>query len=62
MPGAGRSSSTLGTLVGIAFAAVAVVGYVVFGWRFDGSSGTLPVALALLAVAVAVGWELFGGD
>ena len=62
MPGAGRSGSRLGTLVGLAFAAVAVVGYAVFGWRFDGSSGPLPVAIAILAVAVAVGWELVGGD
>ena len=59
MPGA-PSDSGVGTLVGIAFAAIAVVGYVAFGWRFDGSAGPAPLALAALAVLLAVGLRLAG--
>ena len=59
MPGF-PSDSSLGTLVGIAFAAVGLVGYVAFGWRFDGSSGPIPLLLAALAVVIAVGLRLAG--
>jgi uncharacterized membrane protein YbjE (DUF340 family) len=62
MPGAGRSDSTLLTYVGIAVAAVAVVGSVVFGWSFNASDGLLPFAVGAVAAAVAVGWYLFGGE
>jgi len=48
-------SRLLTTLFAVLVAAVGFVGYVVFGWRFDGSaSGPLVTALALVAVAVAI--------
>ncbi|WP_327050998.1 hypothetical protein [Halomicrococcus gelatinilyticus] len=50
-----RSRSRIGTVVGLAMFVVAVVGYVVYGWRFgDGVSSPVAMALALVAVAVAV--------
>lgn len=49
----------LTTLLAVVMAAVGLVGYVVFGWRFDGgASSPLVTALALLAVAVAIGSTL----
>ncbi|WP_232702589.1 hypothetical protein [Halobacterium wangiae] len=41
-------------IVGLLFAVVGVVGYVVFGWRFGGDSSAVANALALVAVAIAV--------
>jgi uncharacterized membrane-anchored protein len=39
----------------VAAAAVGLVGYLAFGWRFDGgSSGPVVTALAAVAVALAV--------
>jgi len=49
-----RSRSRIGTVVGLAMFVVAVVGYVVYGWRFGGDSSTVATALALVAVAVAI--------
>lgn len=48
-------SNRVTTLVAVLAAVVGLVGYVVFGWRFDGSSsGPLVTALAVVAVLVAV--------
>lgn len=41
-------------LVGLAFAVVAAVGYVVFGWRF-GDGNQLTFALGVGAAALALG-------
>jgi cobalamin synthase len=41
-------------LVGLAFAVVAAIGYVVFGWRF-GDGNQLTFALGVVAVAIALG-------
>lgn len=41
-------------LVGLAFAVVAAIGYVVFGWRF-GDGNQLTFVLGMLAVAIALG-------
>jgi len=50
-----RSQSIAGTAVGVLAFLVGLVGYVVFGWRFDdGASNPLGFGLALVAVAVAV--------
>jgi membrane protein YdbS with pleckstrin-like domain len=54
MPGRANESPPL-QLVAAAIALVAVVGYVVFGWRFGGESNTLSTALAVVAVAIAIG-------
>ena len=54
MPGRANESPSL-QLVAAAIALVAVVGYVVFGWRFGGESNTLSTALAVVAVAIAIG-------
>ena len=62
MPGAGSSDSPLVTYIGIAVAAVAVVGYLVFGWSFDGSDGPVPFVVGAAAALVAVGWYLVGAD
>lgn len=53
-----RNSQRL-TLVALAFAVVGVVGYTVFGWRFGGDSSPIALVLAGLAVALAVGSELY---
>jgi hypothetical protein len=56
----GRSSSTaVGTAIGVLFAVVGAVGYVVFGWRLGGASGTLPTVLAGVAVTVAIGLTVY---
>ena len=54
MPGRANESPPL-QLVAAAIALVADVGYVVFGWRFGGESNTLSTALAVVAVAIAIG-------
>ncbi|MFC4448780.1 hypothetical protein [Halorussus aquaticus] len=49
-----RNESRTATLLGVLAAAVAVVGYVVFGWRFGGDSNPVALGFALLAVVAAV--------
>lgn len=48
------SNSTLGSVVGLAAFVVGLVGYTVFGWRFDGTAGPVVTALAAVCVVVAV--------
>lgn len=55
-----KSQSKLAQVVGLVVAAVAVVGYVVFGWRFGGESSPVAVGLALVAVAAAVYFTVRG--
>lgn len=54
MPNVIDSSRPL-PLVGAVAAVVAVIGYVAFGWRFGGDTSPVAVAIALVAVALAVG-------
>lgn len=43
-------------LIGLLACVVGVVGYVALGWRFDGgTSSPIAVAVALIAVALAIG-------
>lgn len=43
-------------LIGLLACAVGLVGYVALGWRFDGgTSSPVAVAVALVAVALAIG-------
>jgi len=54
-----RSTSTVSRALGLAMFAVALVGYVVFDWRFsDGLDNPVAFGLAMVAVAVAVGVTL----
>jgi hypothetical protein len=51
MPGRSGNFQRIGLLV----AAIAVVGYVAFDWRFsDGASNPVAFGVALVAVAIAV--------
>lgn len=45
----------IGTLVAL----IALVGYVVFDWRFGEDNGILPVAIGISCVILAVGWTLY---
>jgi len=54
-----RSQNRTTRALGLLAFAVAVVGYVFFGWRFsDGASNPVAFGLAIVAVAVAVGVTL----
>jgi hypothetical protein len=58
MPGRSSRSTAL-RYVGIATALLALVGYTVLGWRFDGSGGTTPFAIGAAVAVFAVGWTLY---
>lgn len=55
------SRKKLGTYAGLTAFAVGLVGFVVFGWRFGSPNGTLPTALGMLAVVVAVALTVKNG-
>lgn len=57
MPGRASESSMM-WYVGAAVAIVAVVGYVVFGWRFGSADGLVPTALGVACAVAAVVWML----
>lgn len=59
MPGAGRSDSPTLQLVGAAVFVVALVGAVLYGWSFGGSSGDLPTMLGVGVAVVAVGVTIY---
>lgn len=46
-------------VVAVAFAAIALVGTVAFGWEFGGDTEPIALGLAAVAVAIAVGRHLF---
>lgn len=58
MPGRASSSKSL-QYIGLLVAAVAVIGYVVFGWRFGETDSVIPFMLGAVCVVIAVGWELY---
>lgn len=58
MPGRASPSQTL-QYVGIIAAAIGVLGYVVFGWRFGDTDATIPFLLGVLCVIIAVGWGFY---
>jgi len=58
MPGRSSQSRTL-QYVGAITAVVAVIGYVVFGWRFGDTDATIPFLFGALCVIIAIGWELY---
>ncbi|WP_154018264.1 multidrug transporter [Halolamina sediminis] len=56
MPGKSSDSRAL-QLIGLAVAAVAVVGTTVFGWEFGQPDSAAPLAIAAVCVAiVAINW------
>jgi len=59
MPGAGHSESAAIRTIGYSVAVVAVGGYLLFGWSFDGDSAIVPTVIGLLVVASALGWTLY---
>jgi hypothetical protein len=59
MPGAGKSDSPVMQFVGAAVFVVAVVGAVLYGWTFGGSSGSLPTMIGVGVAVVAVGVTIY---
>jgi hypothetical protein len=59
MPGAGRSESPAATVIGAIVGLIAVVGYLVFGWSFNGSESMVPTAIGIIVAALAIGWTLY---
>lgn len=58
MPGRPSQSKPL-QYIGVLVAIIALVGYVVFGWRFGEADGVLPLAIGIVCVIIAVGWTLY---
>jgi hypothetical protein len=46
-------------VLGAAVALVAIVGYLYFGWSFDGAGGIGPTAIGAIVAIVAVGWTVY---
>ncbi len=59
MPGAGRSDSSAMRTVGAIVALIAVVGYLTFGWSFNGSANTIPTVIGIIVAVSAIGWTLY---
>jgi cobalamin biosynthesis protein CobD/CbiB len=59
MPGAGRSDSPVVRAIGALVALIAVVGYLIFGWSFNGSANTIPTAIGVIVAVSAIGWTLY---
>lgn len=57
MLGSADGSKLVG-VVGLIAAAIGVVGYTVFGWRFGQADGPVPFALGLLAALLAIVWTV----
>ncbi|NHN46597.1 hypothetical protein G9464_03165 [Halostella sp. JP-L12] len=47
------------TYVGVVAAVIGAIGFVAFGWRFGGDSGTVPTAVGVAFAAVAIVWTLY---
>lgn len=54
-PSQSRPRQYIGALVAL----IALVGYVVFDWRFGGTDGIVPFAIGTVCVIIAVGWTLY---
>lgn len=46
-------------IVGVFVAVLALVGYVVFDWRFGETDGVVPLAIGIICAILAVGWTLY---
>jgi len=58
MPGRASPSGSF-QYIGVLVAVVAVIGYVVFGWRFGETDDMIPVVLATVCIGIALGWKLY---
>lgn len=58
MPGRPSQSKPL-QYIGALVALIAIVGYVVFDWRFGETDGILPLAIGIICVILAVGSTLY---
>jgi len=58
MPGRPSQSKPL-QYIGALVALIALVGYVAFDWRFGETNGVLPLAIGIVCVIIAVGWEFY---
>ncbi|MFQ3295014.1 MAG: hypothetical protein ACI9PP_001941 [Halobacteriales archaeon] len=59
MSGAGRSESTAVRTIGATVALIAVVGYLIFGWSFNGSGTTVSTAIGIIVASLAIGWTVY---
>jgi hypothetical protein len=59
MPGTGHSQSAAIRTIGYSVAVVAVGGYLLFGWSFDGGSAIVPTVIGVIVAASAIGWTLY---
>ncbi|SDY85547.1 hypothetical protein SAMN05216564_11212 [Halopenitus persicus] len=58
MPGRPSQAKPL-QYIGALVALIALVGYVVFDWRFGETNGVLPLVIGIVCVVIAVGWKLY---
>ncbi|PHQ38076.1 hypothetical protein DJ69_13510 [Halorubrum persicum] len=58
MPGRPSQSKPL-QYVGALVALIAIVGYVVFDWRFGESDEIAPFVIGVVCAILAVGWTLY---
>jgi len=59
MPGGGRSDSQVVRAIGAIVALIAVFGYLIFGWSFNGSANTIPTVIGIIVAVSAIGWTLY---
>jgi hypothetical protein len=59
MPGGGHSNSEAIRAIGAVVALIAVVGYLIFGWSFDGSGSTTATAIGAIVAVSAPGWTVY---
>ncbi len=59
MPGGSRSNSPAVSVIGAIVALIALVGYLVFDWSFNGSANTMPTAIGITVAVSAIGWTLY---
>ncbi|OYR51325.1 MULTISPECIES: hypothetical protein [unclassified Halorubrum] len=59
MPGSGRSDSPAIRAIGTIVALIAVIGYLIFDWSFNGSANTIPAVIGIIVAVSAIGWTLY---
>lgn len=59
MPGAGRSTSPMVRAFGALVALTAIIGYVLFGWSFNGSIDPISIGIGISVAVTAVGLAVY---